>query len=320
MPEEEGGTLLGRTVRLTYGKGSAAEVKEVIDHYRVVLREAGWEITFEEELDPEEQPSVDYPGKRLGYDVDGHRGTVTASQHEDHVRIILSVYESQPDRAPYSTYPPLIDLPGWYDVLPEPPEQIRRARVEVWYREAPTTFYWIEYLEYSLTGQQGDVDSVADHYRGLLGQSGWQIFEEKRHSEEDELPHTIHRHEEVVFDIAGHGVTGKISVSQSSWQEGQWTPASVTVTIDELTSYRLPLPRKVREWPGGQDSPLGFRARSPQDTTGRLDGSAAPTSVDVTAQQHLKRYRLASVVLCGSPCRLIACDLAYEVRLPHRCR
>lgn len=232
MPEEEGGTLLGRTVRLTYGKGSAAEVKEVIDHYRVVLREAGWEITFEEELDPEEQPSVSYPGKRLGYDVDGHRGTVTASQHEDHVRIILSVYESQPDRAPYSTYPPLIDLPGWYDVLPEPPEQIRRARVEVWYREAPTTFYWIEYLEYSLTGQQGDVDSVADHYRGLLGQSGWQIFEEKRHSEEDELPHTIHRHEEVVFDIAGHGVTGKISVSQSSWQEGQWTPASVTVTID----------------------------------------------------------------------------------------
>lgn len=232
-PNEEKGTVVSHGVQLNYGTGTADQVEEVLDHYRAALPEAGWEIISEEEIDPDERPDREYPETRLRFDAHGHQGTVTVSPREDHVQIGLGVSEQHHDRAPYSTYPPMIELPEWYASLPEPPEQIRRSMMEVRYQQPhAASTYWFEYEQYSLAGQEGDVASVADHYRGLLQQSGWQITDEEQLTEEEELAHTTHRQDRMVLEIAGHGVSGRISVSQSSWTEGEWTPASVTVIID----------------------------------------------------------------------------------------
>lgn len=231
-PLEEKGTVLERYVRLSYGTGTQAELEEVLDYYRTALPESGWEILSEEELDPQENEYLEHPGVRLAFDAHGHEGRLNVLRHPDHISVGIGVLEQHEERAPYSAYPPMIELPAWYATLPEPPGQLRRSRIEVSYQGSLIEgWYSISYEAYSLGGEKGDAAAVADYYRNQLRQTDWRILDVQQETEKNELGHTTHLRERVVLEIAGHGVTGYVTVSQES-RDGEWSTARVSVTVD----------------------------------------------------------------------------------------
>ncbi|QSB15356.1 hypothetical protein JQS43_03045 [Natronosporangium hydrolyticum] len=230
---EDLGTLLSRSVQLVYSGGSDAEIAAALDHYRTAFPDAGWEIVLDEELDPAENPSVRYPGWRLVTEHADSGGSVTVSQREDHVEILARDTASFPERAPYSAHPPLIELPEWYELLPELPAELWRYSIEARYQDdLRTPRHVIEYHENDAgRGEEDRGVEIIDHHRDRLP-AGWLISDEEDSLEEEgQEPHTWQRRQ-VGIEVDGDGLAVSISTRQSTDLDGEWGGVVLTIIVD----------------------------------------------------------------------------------------
>jgi hypothetical protein len=229
------GTVVHRSVRYEYGSGRPSEFQKLLRHYRTALPAAGWTITQDQRRDPDDRSPETRPSHQIS--TDGHGLTdvrLTITPDEQATTIAVGTTELDLARTPYYTYPPSIEMPGWYSALPEPPEGTRRYQIKVTNSVTDGQTYEIGYEDHhepTPDDMDGRAAALISHYRSNTPARGWTLHDLQ---DRTERPGTyggvvIVRH--VSLGIQGHQVTGTIEANQTTSQAGQWLSARLTITI-----------------------------------------------------------------------------------------
>jgi hypothetical protein len=201
----------------------------MLDHYRALLPSAGWTITADQPLDPDDHPPG--PGHLLLADGHGYIGVqivLTTEPAGPAAQVTVTTVDG--GRRP-SQQQPSISVPGWYRHLPCPPPGTRRLIIAITSRLGHPTSYQITYSDAHLPErQQARTATVAGHYRTTLSRAGWTIEGERQHTDR---PTTVveRRHHTIAF--TGYQVTGLVHTSQATSLAGSWLGNTLRIRITD---------------------------------------------------------------------------------------